>query len=219
MNLKLKITKILFCECGARTGRNIDDYENSYNNIFELYQNGYFGICNKCSKKLSPKKFWKKARVRGVPLKEKFLKLYKENKQTGCWIWIGDINGGGYGTIHEIDRPRLANRVSWELHKGEIPKGIVVCHKCDNTKCVNPNHLFLGTQKDNIRDAIKKGRFQSGERNGTSKLSVNQVKEIRKGIRKFKTKKEEADFYGVSRFAIYAIRKNLNWKDDSFESK
>lgn len=80
----------------------------------------------------------------------------------GCWLWNGQIGKRGYGMIGVPKRygPRIqyAHRVSWRLHRGEIPDGLSVLHRCDNPKCVNPDHLFLGTAGDNIRDCVAKGR-------------------------------------------------------------
>lgn len=75
-----------------------------------------------------------------------------------CWEWQGTRNSGGYGTLSGNENGLLAHRVAYEILVGEIPKGMFVCHKCDNPPCCNPSHLFLGTPKDNIRDMIDKGR-------------------------------------------------------------
>jgi hypothetical protein len=210
----VKITKIVFCKCGARSSRNVPNYKNSFENIYKLFQDGFFGICSKCGENVSPKKFWSDT-VKGKPIIEKFSKMYVVNEGNGCWEWVRTINPGGYGMFYESAYPEVATRISWKIFNGEIPKGMVVCHKCDNPKCVNPNHLFLGTQKDNIHDAMKKNRFQKGTKNGRAKLTRKQVAEIKFGDKQFNTKQEEADYYGVSRRTIYAIRKRLIWKDDN----
>jgi hypothetical protein len=75
-----------------------------------------------------------------------------------CWLWTASLNNKGYGKIGEGKKILLAHRVSWELHFGPIPDRLCVLHKCDNPKCVNPDHLFLGTQKDNAQDMVRKNR-------------------------------------------------------------
>lgn len=88
----------------------------------------------------------------------------KVDKLDDCWIWKGAIRGkSGYGCIRVKRKLIGAHRLSWIIHYGEIPEGILVCHTCDNRKCVNPEHLFLGTQKVNIQDALKKGRLKIPE--------------------------------------------------------
>jgi hypothetical protein len=83
----------------------------------------------------------------------------KVQRGEGCWEWQGANNGKGYGCFgKEGSRPYYAHRFSWELHAGPIPDGLFVLHRCDNRRCVNPEHLFLGTQGDNMRDMIAKGR-------------------------------------------------------------
>lgn len=91
-------------------------------------------------------------------LKERFLS--KVNKTENCWEWRGAKRSRDYGNFNLNGKPTLAHRVSYELFIGKIPKDILVCHRCDNQSCVNPNHLFLGTQKDNVRDCLNKGRMK-----------------------------------------------------------
>lgn len=84
-------------------------------------------------------------------------------KTNSCWIWHGAKQAGGYGTCKIIKHGRKlfdgAHRISFRIHKGHIKKGLIVCHSCDTPACINPDHLFVGTYKDNTRDMIKKGRF------------------------------------------------------------
>ena len=100
-------------------------------------------------------------------LKERFDKSYIVNKATGCWEWDCQLFSTGYGKIEyndEIGKRKCtpAHRLSYRLYKGEIKDALQVCHKCDNRKCVNPEHLWLGTQKDNVLDMLQKGRHISG---------------------------------------------------------
>lgn len=100
-----------------------------------------------------------------ITIEERFwLRVMKTDT---CWIWNGWSGNKNYGRMSIYDKgkmkniPTLAHRVSWELHNGKIPHGIHVLHKCDNPPCVNPDHLFLGTHKDNMMDMSKKGRHRS----------------------------------------------------------
>lgn len=100
-----------------------------------------------------------------------------------CWNWIGAINSSGYGSININGNIVSSSRASWILHFGNIPANMYVLHRCDNRKCVNPSHLFLGSHADNMRDMANKGRgktkIQHGENNPRSKLTENDVIAIR----------------------------------------
>lgn len=97
---------------------------------------------------------------------------------TECWTWAGPIQSYGYGDIHHREGRISAHRFSYELHHGIIDAGGVVCHRCDNPPCVNPAHLFIGTQADNMADKVSKGRQAKGERNGSAKLTDAQFHEL-----------------------------------------
>lgn len=97
-----------------------------------------------------------------IPLADRFWsKVDKTSHAGGCWLWTAKRNQGGYGAVREAgpgSRFLSTHRLSFEMANGQIPKGLMVCHSCDNPPCVNPDHLFLGTAIDNIRDCIAKGR-------------------------------------------------------------
>ena len=91
---------------------------------------------------------------------ERFASKYRVDAKSGCWVWSASIDGRGYGQISNTTtkKPMRAHRVSYELHVGVIPHGTMVLHRCDRPACVNPEHLFLGTQIDNMQDCANKGR-------------------------------------------------------------
>jgi hypothetical protein len=130
-------------------------------------------------------------------------------KSGGCWEWKGVLNRGGYG---KIGANSTAHRRSYEKYKGKIPKGLFVCHTCDNRKCVNPEHLFLGTAKDNMSDMTQKARRARGSKTGTSILNEQMVLEIRKMRISGKEYDEICKKYSVCWGTIAKICKNKIWK-------
>jgi hypothetical protein len=132
----------------------------------------------------------------------------------GCWEWQRSLAPNGYGRFGvggRKDGMGYAHRVSWSLFRGEIPKGLCVLHRCDNRKCVNPKHLFVGTLGDNNRDCVAKGRNSRGSDRPNAKLDLNKAHQIRKKYRTVSIDKL-ADEYGVSRNAIFQVASGRTWR-------
>jgi hypothetical protein len=132
--------------------------------------------------------------------------------ESGCWIWLGNCRTDGYGRLRFNNKTYTAHRFSYRAFVGEIPNALHVLHKCDVRGCVNPDHLFLGTNVDNIKDRSAKGRSAKGDRSPQAKLCRSQVLEIRKAYSAGNvTQKDIANAYGVSRSLVSAIVRREVW--------
>lgn len=140
----------------------------------------------------------------------RFKKYYTESS-SGCWNWTASIQNSGYGKFRVGDKMMSSHRVSYLIYKGEIPENMNVCHKCDNKLCVNPDHLFLGSQADNIRDKIKKGRQTNGEKAWNAKLTKTQVKVIREAHKNGFQMKQIRDYFKISWTSISNIINKKRW--------
>lgn len=137
----------------------------------------------------------------------------KVDKSSDCWLWTGGKDSWGYGTFWIEGKTKGAHRVAYELERGPIMNGLLVCHTCDVSNCVNPEHLFLGTQKDNMVDASNKGRINvgmaRGSSNGNARLTEEQVVAILQDTRK---QVRTAEDYNVSESTVSKIKKGQIWK-------
>lgn len=160
--------------------------------------------------------------ILGLPTKSLNERFWEKVKKTStCWLWKASVNTQGYGQIMIDKKPRGSHRVSWELAHGSIPNNLWVLHKCDNPPCVNPDHLYLGTAKDNADDMISRNRQNNvrpknpaiGSRHGRSKLIESEVIEIRN---RYKTKnisqRKLAKEFNISQAAILSIIHRRGWR-------
>lgn len=128
--------------------------------------------------------------------------------ESGCWLWVSTIKHTGYGGFWMNGETIGAHRASWILHRGEIPEGGVICHKCDTPSCVNPSHLFLGTDADNVADKTVKGRAAKGSGHALAKLTEDQARQIflARG-----TQSSIASRFGVHQSQVSNIKRKVTW--------
>lgn len=175
------------------------------------------GLCNKHYQRM----------VRGVPAEgnpkksvlERISQKINVDPDTGCFIWTGAVAGGNkgvenskYGYIRINGKSLRVHRFYYELINGPIPDGMVICHRCDNRLCINPEHLFPGTQADNLQDMVEKGRdsHPRGEDNN-SKLTESEVFSIREQAEKGASLHELSAKYGVHVVTVRNIVKRKKW--------
>src|SRR3972149_12256458 len=152
--------------------------------------------------------------------KEKFWSYIRKSPSDECWEWVGAKTPLGYGHLSIKRKKVYAHRIAFFLANGYLPAGLCVLHKCDNPGCVNPNHLWLGTYKDNTHDMFEKGR---GNRTGklvrkpfrgqAKKLTLEQAREIRAAYIPNRNVSDLAKKYGVSKSLICRIAKGKTWKE------
>lgn len=183
------------CGCGNVTNLIASDGEARH----DIAQHKRCLQCHKACKPTANELFWSH--------------IVRENDPNACWQWKGKIHSQGYGIFTFRGKEIYAHRFSHEYHFGEIPSGLWALHKCDNPPCCNPNHLFLGTNADNVADAVAKGRNLRGEAVGTSKLTEEAVIQIKTRLLREKTTQTSlAIEYGVSQRAIGKIANGATWK-------
>lgn len=155
----------------CRTCKTEKSLQEFYNH--PTYSDGLMIDCKECKRVYAREMTRKKGlKGRGKTIEERIIRL----PEAGCWIWMGGLDKNGYGIM---TTNVLAHRAVYEQHCGSIPYGLCVCHRCDVRCCVNPAHLFLGSNFDNSQDCMRKGRQARGERNGLSKLTEQIVRDIR----------------------------------------
>lgn len=163
---------------------------------------------------------------------QRFEDKYIPEPNSGCWLWTGSIRGSGYGYFRYQGRNEYPHRFAYMAYKGSIPAGMEVCHRCDERSCVNPDHLFIGTRQDNIRDMIRKGRCgwqkspelyvaygrrvgltQKGEMHSRAKLSSFDVDVIRYLLGRGSFVPDIAAVFGVHPATISDVLHGRAWND------
>jgi len=175
--------------------------------------------CINCGKSDEHREKLAIAKRGGLTFEEYFWSKVNKRGEGGCWNWTGVFNKGGYGMVKKNSKYIKATRIVWEMFNGKVPKGkgwhgVCVCHKCDNRACVNPKHLFLGTQADNMRDMVAKGRSPNnvGEHNPNVKLGRKDIFKIRKLYTgEYGQQTSLAKQFGVAQNTIYDIVNNNSW--------
>lgn len=150
------------------------------------------------------------------PAIERLIERIEFDPNGGCWLWSGSPTPGGYsqvqvGTRRGQQRPHSGHRISYEHFKGPVPEGMVVRHKCDVRLCVNPDHLEIGTRRDNVQDAKDRGRHAKGEDFRRAKLNERSVKEIRLRYAAGETQPALAKEFGVTQSAVNAVCQRKTW--------
>ena len=146
------------------------------------------------------------------PVEERFWSKVNKDTESGCWEWKASTTIGGYGSFSDQNRKSIsAHRYSYEFHYGGIPEGMHVMHKCDNPKCVKPDHLSVGTHLDNMRDKKNKNRQVKGSLAGMSKLTEEQVKNIKIKLLSGVKQSDIAKEFQTHKTNISYISREITW--------
>ena len=134
------------------------------------------------------------------------------NKSGECWEWTGCKTTAGYGSVWNGEKMEYAHRIAYRIENGPFPDEMLVCHHCDNPGCVNPAHLFIGAHKDNMQDSIIKGRNSRGELHGQSRLTADDIHEIRRLSATGIGQAMLAEVWGIDRSNVSLIVNRKRWR-------
>ena len=145
------------------------------------------------------------------PLSTRLLSKRTVDPKTGCWNWSGARTRDGYGRIVSGGKEYYTHRLSYAVHVRTIPEGLHVCHTCDNPRCINPSHLFLGTNADNVADKVRKGRHGFGGRHWNSRLTETLVDVIRGCIAAGVKQRTLSEYFRISEAQVSRIKSGDRW--------
>lgn len=203
--------------------------EKEVREIYALFKKGdltttetakMYGISSEAVRSIKSGRVWQHLELepldgihrRKKSVKRRILEASKLNLISGCWEWQQSCSSRGYGKIGILGKSKHAHRSAYEEFIGPIPEGMYVCHKCDNPSCCNPEHLFLGTAKDNSMDRDSKGRQSRGSRHTSSKLSEETVIEIIKMLNDGERPFNIAKAFNVTQSIVCHIKVGRTWR-------
>ena len=185
-----------YCQCGCGQKTTIAKHTNAERGITKGQPNHYLRGHRAEMRRSFIERFWSNVNVAGPD---------------ECWEWKAAKNSNGYGEFYDGIGQVLAHRYAYEITNMSILKGLACCHTCDNPSCVNPAHLWVGTQHDNMTDKVQKNRQQRGERVPGAKLTTDDVREIRRLCADGTQQKAVAHMYGIGTGAVCRIVKRQRW--------
>lgn len=183
--------------------------------ICDFCGNYYEGTGDKyCSRECGYKQKTGHERKKQSPIIRFFSKVDKMSHPCGCWIFNGTISREGYGRFRLGNKLMSAHRAAWILTHGSVPSNLLICHSCDNRRCVNPKHLFIGTAKDNVIDKITKHReyYLRGEQLPQTKLNSSDVLLIKSLLLNNIKQNVIAQYFNITQSVISRIKNNKTWR-------